>query len=101
MVEQLPFKQCVAGPIPAWPSGKMCYYVYILRSLKDQRNYVGITQNVEIRLKQHNWGKVRSTKSRRPLKLIVLEKYSTKTEALKREKYLKSYKGWKDRQKYK
>lgn len=73
------------------------YYVYTLESKKDDNHYIGVTQNVELRIKQHNWGKVKSTSSRRPLKLIKIEKFKTKKEAIQREKYLKSYKGWKER----
>ena len=39
----------------------MPYYVYILRSLKDKKYYIGSTSNVEARLKFHNAGLQRST----------------------------------------
>ena len=73
------------------------YYLYILKSQKDNKQYVGITQDIDFRIKQHNWSKVKSTKTRRPLVLIHKEEFSTKKEALIREKYLKSYRGWKER----
>jgi len=46
-----------------------------------------------MRLKAHNRGSVKSTKNRRPLKLVWSEKYFTRAEAMKREKKIKSYKG--------
>jgi len=69
------------------------YYVYILRSLKDGKHYTGYTENLERRFREHNSGKTRSTKWRRPFEIIHFEEYSTKEEAEKREKYLKSGKG--------
>jgi putative endonuclease len=68
----------------------MAFYVYILKSLLDNRFYTGSTEDVAERLKRHNQGKVRSTKSRRPFELIYQEVYETRTEARKRENYLKS-----------
>ena len=68
----------------------MAFYVYILKSLSDNRFYTGSTEDVAGRLKKHNQGKVRSTKSRRPFELIYQEVYETRTEARKRENYLKS-----------
>jgi len=48
----------------------MCkYVVYLLRSEKDGRYYIGHTTNLQRRLEMHNNGQVKSTKSRRPLKL--------------------------------
>lgn len=69
------------------------YYVYILRSLKDNEHYVGITSDLENRLAYHNSGRVRSTKNRIPFIIIYSEKYETVLEARMREKFLKSYKG--------
>jgi len=69
------------------------YKAYILRSLKDNRYYYGSTEDLEKRLKYHNSGKVRSTKSRRPLVLHYCEEFSTKTEAAKRELFFKSVPG--------
>lgn len=66
------------------------FYVYILLSLKDNNFYVGSTSDLEKRLKYHKEGCVTSTKSRRPLVLLGYEAYQTRTEAIIREKYLKS-----------
>jgi len=69
------------------------YYVYILKSLKDNKYYIGSTKHIEQRLAEHNQGKTKSLKYRLPLKLIYNEEYSTLLEARKRERKIKSYKG--------
>jgi len=74
----------------------MFYYVYVLVSLKDKKFYVGLTENIKIRFNNHVVGKVRSTKNRRPLKLIGYEVYIMKKDAGRREKYLKSSDGRKE-----
>ena len=66
------------------------YFVYILQSLKDDRTYVGYTNNLDERLKRHNAGLVPATKNRTPLKLIYSEQFENITEAKKREKYYKN-----------
>jgi Predicted endonuclease containing a URI domain len=68
----------------------MMYYVYVLRSGKDARFYVGCTANLRKRLAEHNDGKVRSTCHRIPLKLVYYEASRNQIDALHREKYLKS-----------
>lgn len=65
-------------------------YVYVIQSEKDKRFYVGMSENVEIRLNQHNSGKTKSTKGYKPWKLLFFEEFETRQEARKREKYLKS-----------
>jgi len=69
------------------------YFVYVLQSEKDKKLYIGYTNNVEKRLKEHNNGKVQSTKPRIPLKLIFYEAYLNQKDALRREDYFKSTKG--------
>ena len=68
-------------------------YVYVLQSLKDNGYYIGICKNLENRLDKHNHGSVRSTKHRKPFKLVYSEIYSNYGEARVREKELKSFKG--------
>lgn len=68
----------------------MHYYVYILLSLKDKRFYTGFTSDLRIRLSEHAQGKVRSTKDRRPLKLIHYEYFINLSDAKAREVFLKS-----------
>ncbi len=70
------------------------FYAYILRSLKDGGYYKGSTSNLENRVKAHNAGKVRSTKSRRPLEMHYFEKFSSLQEARIREKFFKSIDGY-------
>ena len=69
------------------------YYVYILKSLKDNKHYIGSTSDVEKRLSFHNNGFQRSTKHRIPFVWVYTEELTTKSEALRREKRIKSYKG--------
>jgi putative endonuclease len=69
------------------------FYVYVLRSVEFGRFYVGLTDNVERRLKEHNSCKVSSTKSYAPWVLIFVEKFETRQEARGREKYLKGGSG--------
>ena len=66
------------------------FYTYILLSLKDNKTYVGYTNNLVERLKLHNSGRVRSTKHRKPFKLLLSENHNTEQEAKKRELYWKS-----------
>lgn len=69
------------------------FYVYVLRSLKDGKNYTGYTKNLKLRLEQHEKGLVESTKNRRPLKLIYFEGCLNQQDATHREKYLKTHYG--------
>ena len=64
--------------------------VYILQSLKDNRTYVGYAIDVWARLLEHNSGKVRATKHRRPLEVLYTELCKTLKDAKRREKYWKS-----------
>ncbi|MCC7469978.1 MAG: GIY-YIG nuclease family protein [Bacteroidetes bacterium] len=75
----------------------MEYFLYILKSNKDNGYYVGITGNLNNRLNYHNKGRVKSTKSRIPFEIIYTETFSSILEARNREKYLKSYKGSKEK----
>ena len=69
------------------------YYTYVLRSIKDRKMYTGYTENLKLRFEQHCRGKVDSTKNRRPFELIYYEACRSQEDALKREKYLKTYLG--------
>ena len=69
------------------------YYTYVLQSEKDKKFYTGYTKNLKLRFKQHNQGRVFSTKNRRPLKLIYYEVCLNQQDATHREKYLKTYLG--------
>jgi putative endonuclease len=67
----------------------MGYSVYILFSLRDSKLYIGSTTDIARRLADHNRGKVKSTKHRRPFELAYYEKFKLKSDALIRERELK------------
>ena len=66
--------------------GRKMYYIYVLWSSKLIKRYVGSTDNVEKRLDEHNRGSNRFTKGGIPWITVYQEEFSTKTEALKRER---------------
>ncbi len=68
-------------------------YAYVPKSITYGTRYVGSAENVTIRLAAHNAGKVRYTKGRKPWKLIYQEQFYTRSEAVKREKFLKTGQG--------
>ena len=69
---------------------KMEYTVYAIRSAKDRSIYVGMTNDLNRRLKEHHRSRTKSTKSKLPYRLIYKEKAPDRKEARIREKYLKS-----------
>lgn len=69
------------------------FTVYILKSLKDLRTYVGYTSNFERRFNEHNSGLVKSTKHRTPLILLFKEEFQTIKEAKNRELWWKGSSG--------
>jgi putative endonuclease len=69
------------------------YCVYVLLSEKDGNFYVGFTTDLSRRLEEHFQGRNTSTAPRRPLELIHCEFYLAKTDAERRERYLKTAKG--------
>ena len=68
----------------------MKYFVYVLKSEQHYRFYVGMTENIDRRFKEHNSGKTKSTKGYRPWIFFFSEEFDTRIEARQREKYLKS-----------
>lgn len=66
------------------------YFVYVLKSLRDNKTYVGCTKDLDKRLKEHNAGEVFSTKSRKPFVVWYKEEFQNKYEAFKREKHFKT-----------
>lgn len=70
------------------------FFTYILKSEKDKTFYYGHSKDLENRLKRHNQGKVRSTKSKRPWILHYHEVFESKSEAYKREMFFKSIDGY-------
>ncbi len=69
------------------------WYVYVLRSGKDYDFYIGSTNNLKRRVRQHQCGENTSTSKRRPLELLYFEGHRSKSDALRREKYFKTTKG--------
>ena len=65
------------------------FYVYILKSKVDRSCYIGSTNDLRERLRRHNFGKIFSTKSRKPFDLIYYEAYKSEKDARKREHNLK------------
>jgi len=69
------------------------FTVYVLQSLTTGKLYTGQTDNFQRRLDEHNLGFSTYTKGRGPWKCIYSEIYSTRSEAMGREKFLKSGQG--------
>ena len=69
------------------------YYLYVLRSLRDGMLYTGVTKDLQRRLREHQAGKTRSLRFRRPLALIYSETYPTRREAAARERFFKTPEG--------
>ncbi len=72
----------------------MKYFAYILKSESHETFYYGSTSNIDSRLREHNSGKVRYTKGRRPWSLHFFEEFDTRSEAAKREQFYKSIDGY-------
>jgi putative endonuclease len=70
------------------------FYTYVLYSSFYDKIYIGFSSNVNKRLDSHNSDINRGwTKKYKPWKLVHCEEFSTKREAMSREKELKSYQG--------
>jgi len=76
------------------------FYIYALISQLNSHLYIGQTNNIERRMKQHNSGKVLSTKAFIPYKMIYLEEFKERNSAVLREKKLKTAWGRKFLKKY-
>ena len=68
------------------------FFVYILQSMRLNIFYVGHTDDLTQRIREHQTGRSRFTASRGPWKLIYIEVFSTRSEAMKRERKIKSRK---------
>ncbi|MEW6016006.1 MAG: GIY-YIG nuclease family protein [Candidatus Zixiibacteriota bacterium] len=66
--------------------------MYILQSLESGRYYIGVTANLEDRLKRHSAGRSKSTRSGGPWELRYKEEFTCRSEAMVRERELKSWK---------
>ena len=69
------------------------FYTYVLKSHVDGNLYTGFTKDLKQRFEQHKRGYVEATKNRRPLDLIYYEACIDQTDAIRREKYLKTHYG--------
>ena len=83
------------GIVTAESSSKGCFFnfmkfiVYIIQSENDGSFYIGFTSDIEQRLSYHNSGKSRYTSRKMPWHLVYTETYSTRSEAMRRERFLK------------
>ena len=69
------------------------FFVYVLRSEKTQRRYVGSCQDMGVRLQQHNGGQSKATRHGIPWRLVYHETLATRAEAVARERYFKTGRG--------
>ena len=66
---------------------------YVLCGETTGRLYVGYTSDLTQRLGQHNNGLTKSTKNRGPWGLVHQETFDTRSEAMRRERFVKSSQG--------
>ena len=66
------------------------FYVYLLHSVRDSGLYIGYSADPRRRLSEHKEGASRATRYRGPWNLIYYEAYIEETDAVGRERYLKS-----------
>jgi putative endonuclease len=69
------------------------YVVYVRRSETTGRRYIGSCQDLDVRFREHNAGESKATKHGIPWQLIHREEFSTRAEAVRREKYFKTGRG--------
>ncbi|MEI8349288.1 MAG: GIY-YIG nuclease family protein [Candidatus Omnitrophota bacterium] len=69
------------------------HYVYVLFGSKDDKFYIGYTQNLQRRINEHNEGSNHTTVRYNNPQLIFCETFICKGDALRREKYFKTTKG--------
>ena len=69
------------------------FHVYVLRSDKTGRRYIGSCENMIQRLEQHNSGAAKATRHGIPWTLIHSESFSTRVEAVRKERYFKTGRG--------
>ena len=81
---------CQAEPDLASPENGM-FYIYILHSKINKDLYIGFTEDLRKRFKEHNNKEIKSTKAYCPWILIYYESYLSKLDATKREKQLKMH----------
>ncbi len=72
---------------------KRFYYLYVLKSLRDKKRYIGMTSDLRRRFQEHQQGKNVSTAPRLPFELIYYEACLSYTDAKRRERYMKTSDG--------
>jgi|GEM_PF-807360 len=68
------------------------YWVYVIQ-LTNGKKYIGHTNNIERRYQEHLSGRSPYTRQSGVQKIIYVEEYETRSEAMKREKFLKTGRG--------
>ena len=69
------------------------FHVYVLKSQKTGRRYVGSCENLETRVKRHNLGHSKAMRHGVPWTLVHSETFSNRADAVDRERYYKSGRG--------
>ena len=69
------------------------FHVYVLRSSKTGHRYVGSCEHLDERFRRHNFGHSKATRHGVPWTLVHSEKFCSRTEATRRERYYKSGRG--------
>jgi putative endonuclease len=69
------------------------YYIYVLLDERDRRLLSGFTHNLKKRMELHRRGFMMKTNKCGPLKLIYLEVCLNREDAVRRDKYLNSFRG--------
>ncbi len=69
------------------------FYVYVLRSGKTNRRYVGSCENLDERFRRHNLGHSKATRHGIPWNLVHSECFSNRADAVRKEQYYKSGRG--------
>jgi putative endonuclease len=75
------------------PRMRQFWYVYALLSHQDNKFYIGTTNDLRRRLRQHRAGANISTAARLPLEPVYFEGHRSKLDAIRRERYFKTNKG--------
>lgn len=68
----------------------MFHYTYVLESEAGGKYYIGFTENLKKRFREHNSNQVKATKGGSPFKLVYYEACLNKEKAIEREKTLKT-----------
>jgi putative endonuclease len=69
------------------------FYVYVLKSVKTGRRYVGSCENVDERVRRHNTGHSKTTRHGIPWTVLLSESFLTREEAVRKERYYKTGRG--------